>query len=264
MQLSRRTLIRDIGLGCACCVATGAIASDDDGSDTDDQNNSTDSADNNLPTGGCYLLPRKALRNASQSLMASANTYGTGNTAQDQRLGRALVSVAHFFSVNPAFGFYNENNAQASDATDPKLTGTWGTVLFGTPLFHKEFEVNDPTGMTVLAIIAHEFGHIVQYRKGLRAQVLSNQPTVKRLELHADILAGYYIGIKKRANPSLTVYTAGEIFHRIGDSDFTLYNHHGTNDERVAASTLGFNRGNSGSTSVEEMIQIGVDYVTNT
>src|SRR5262249_4636037 len=124
-----------------------------------------------------------------------------------------------------------------------------------------EMEVHDTSGMTVLAIVAHEFGHIVQFRRQLRDRILTGQPTVKRLELHADILAGYYLGARKRENQNLSFYSAGEVFHRIGDHSFNSPNHHGTPDERGAASEFGFRHGKEGQTSLDQMIDLGLSYV---
>ncbi|API53048.1 hypothetical protein BMW22_16765 [Rhizobium leguminosarum] len=164
-------------------------------------------------------------------------------------------------NVTPAFAFYDEENAQASPDINPRVAGTWGTVLFGRPLFRKEMEVQDKTGLTVIAIIAHEFAHIHQYALNLDKELLEGQPTVKRLELHADILAGFFLGARKREAPSLSMYSAGEVFNRIGDSKFTDRNHHGTPLERVSASQFGFDRGRTGDYSLDTIVKEGVNYV---
>jgi hypothetical protein len=251
MQMTRRKALI-FGSACVCCGARSA--SSWPGDQTDNRN---------LPSGGCYLLPEQAASRANNRSMFSAmeESYSTGDQDLDRKLGRALARAAQFFAINPAFGFYHEMNAQASDEVSANIPRTWGTVLFGMPLFKQELTVHDRSGMTILSIIAHEFGHIVQFKKRARERMLVGQSTVKRLELHADILAGFFLGARKRENPQLSFYTAGEVFHRIGDHNFNSQNHHGTPDERAAASNLGFQHGTNGSTDLDQLFQIGVNYV---
>ena len=99
----------------------------------------------------------------------------TGDRAVDRDLDRAIGIVADLLGVNPAFGFYDpsvlENpvgyerdpwNAFATrEQTD--IPGTRGTVAFSWNLFRDEFYNHDPTGLTLMTIVAHEFGHIVQF-----------------------------------------------------------------------------------------------------
>jgi len=77
------------------------------------------------------------------------------------------------------------------------------------------------------------------YHKGVMEQLNAGQPTVKRSELHADYMAGFFLGTRKKANPGLNLHAAGDLFSRIGDYN-TGRGHHGTPDERVAASEQGF------------------------
>jgi hypothetical protein len=251
MLVSRRKALI-LGSACVCCGARSAASWPGDPPDA-----------RNLPSGGCYLLPEQAASRVSNRSMFSAveESYSTGDRELDRKLGRALVRAAQFFEINPAFGFYHEMNAQASDEVSANIPRTWGTVLFGMPLFRQELTVHDKSGMTVLSIIAHEFGHIVQFKKRARQRILAGQRTVRRLELHADILAGFFLGARKKANPELSFYTAGEVFHRIGDHNFNSPNHHGTPDERAVASNLGFQHGTSGSTSLDQLFEIGVNYL---
>ncbi|MBY5762568.1 hypothetical protein HFO06_05530 [Rhizobium leguminosarum] len=215
------------------------------------------------PQGGCYLLAPEARQASDQQTLFSSNNdkFTTGDAILDSHLGKALVRTSKFMSVTPAFGFYDEENAQASPHSSPSVAGTWGTVLFGRPLFRKEMEVQDKTGITVITIIAHEFAHILQYSLNLDKELLEGQTTVKRLELHADILAGFFLGARKRETPSLSMYSAGEVFNRIGDSKFTDRNHHGTPEERVSASQFGFDRGRTGGYSLDTIVKEGVNYV---
>jgi hypothetical protein len=255
-MLTRRSFIHTAVLGCASCMQKKVYAADSYDDDDDDPQD-------DLPAGGCLLTANQSskLLSADDSLDSSA-AFATGDSNLDHQLGQALVRATQFFGITPAFGFYEKKNAQASPSVSSKFRGTWGTVLFGTPLFEDELKARDPSGMTIIAIVAHEFGHIIQFKRNLREQILANQPTVKRLELHADILSGYYIGSMKRLNPNLQVYSAGQVFDRIGDSDFSSPTHHGTSQERVKASQFGFNYGKAGTASLDGVINAGLQYVS--
>jgi hypothetical protein len=110
--------------------------------------------------------------------------------------------------------------------------GLDGTVLFGQNLTTEQLS-RDPSGSTLLAVMAHEFGHIAQFRNGL-------SESGKRPELHADFLAGWYLAVRGRyawAN----LMPALRVFYDLGDYAFNSPLHHGTPDERLAASQAGFN-----------------------
>jgi hypothetical protein len=171
----------------------------------------------------------------------------TGDLALDRALDAAIKRLSDLFRQVPAFGFYREEdhpdisamNAFATqEGTD--IPGTWGTVGFGVTLFQREMSQFDKSGSTIVAIIAHEFGHIWAMKAGVFGEFIKGQKTVKRSELHADFLAGYFLGIRKRAAPDISLQSAGDLFNRIGDNRIDRYDHHGTPVERVAAAEEGF------------------------
>ncbi|MBY3216685.1 hypothetical protein HFO21_20375 [Rhizobium laguerreae] len=245
-------------LACGCCLAAKSAAAFAWPSEEE----------NALGGGGCYLNSLESAK-ISKAFYSAADAdtagFGSGNGDLDKFLGRALVRAASELGINPAFGFYDDSdgpNAKASPEVDGNVPGTWGTVVFGRTLFKGELSNYDPSGMTILAIIAHEFGHIIQFKRGLREVLLEQQSTVKRLELHADVLAGYYLGRRKAQTPSLSFLSAGEVFHRIGDTNFNSPGHHGTPDERANASQIGFTQGLNEASDLEQVIQIGINHVT--
>ena len=141
------------------------------------------------------------------------------------------------------------------------MPGTWGTVLFGQALFEDLMSRYQDRGVAVLAVAAHEFGHIAQFRSGADGRLLRGRPTVKRVELHADLLSGYFLGVRKRQQPSLSVWAAGHTLYRIGDYEFHDRNHHGTPDERVAAAEVGFRLGQDGGTDFGRAFSWGGEHV---
>ncbi len=85
------------------------------------------------------------------------------------------------------------------------------------------------------AILAHEFGHHIQFQLNLFEDVRSPEAT-RRTELMADAYAAYYLSHArgasmqwKRVKQFLTV------FFNIGDCSFSSTGHHGTPTQRMAA-----------------------------
>lgn len=119
-------------------------------------------------------------------------------------------------------------------------SGTWGSILFGRSLFLDQFSRYKDNGISVLAIIAHEFAHIRQYRTNIIDQLLQGETSVRRVELHADFLSGWYLGMRKQADASISLWASGDTFRRIGDYEYNNSSHHGTPEQRIAASQAGF------------------------
>lgn len=186
----------------------------------------------------------------------------TGDRVLDRSLGRALVRLSEIFSERPGFGFVDDSDAPNAYATDhTQVRGTWGTVCFGRTLFKDLMDRYQDQGLAVMAVAAHEFGHIAQFRSGVDERLLRNQRTVKRVELHSDFLSGYFLGVRKRQQPSISVWAAGHTLYRIGDYEFHNPNHHGTPDERVAAAETGFRLGYDEGAEFEQAFSRGVEYI---
>jgi hypothetical protein len=202
----------------------------------------------------------------AESLIArNRHTHTTGDPAIDRDLDRALGVIADSFGVNPAFGFYdpaklqnpvgietNGMNAFASpENTD--IAGTRGTVGFGRDLFLREFYQFDNSGMTLMAIIAHEFAHILQQDRGHIPTIRVGYPL--KSETNADFLAGYFLGARKRRIPSLRFQKAGELFVRLGGGD------HGTSQQRLDAAEAGFRVAYVENKSLDDAVQVGLRYI---
>jgi predicted metalloprotease len=143
------------------------------------------------------------------------------------------------------------------------IPGTWGTIGFGTTLFQREMGQFDPYGSTIIAVVAHEFGHIWAMRKGMMDKLNEGQKTVKRSELHADFLAGYFLGSRKRAAPNISLQAAGDLFHRIGDNNIDFPGHHGKAEERVAAAEEGFKLSYVQNRDSQHAFAAGLEYIKN-
>jgi hypothetical protein len=67
-------------------------------------------------------------------------------------------------------------------------------------------------------------------------------------------------GLRKRADPSITLLAAGALFRDLCDLDVNGRDHHGTPDERIEAAEAGIAVGFEGHT-LRTAIEEGIDYV---
>lgn len=85
-------------------------------------------------------------------------------------------------------------------------------------------------------ILAHEYGHQVQFRLGRFDDHAGTPEATRETELEADALGGYYLshprGERLRAQRVEAFVRAD---HAVGDCSFASPGHHGTPDQRAAA-----------------------------
>lgn len=198
--------------------------------------------------GGCTLALSHALDGTSTGIgvVGKDIELGTGNPAKDKFLGRALARLAQTLGERPTFAFYEDGeraNAYASPGEDG-VPDTWGKVRFGRRLFGDLTNNFGDDGIAILGVLAHEFAHVAQYRRRVMSALAGK--TVKRSELHADLVSGYYLGLRKLANTSLKLRAAGMALYSIGDYAYNDPQHHGTPEERIEASEYGFSLANQG------------------
>src|SRR5580698_3066119 len=217
---------------------------------------------------GCMLEPQQAEPFLATATEPQAFDKGneklissTGNRDFDYALAQTLSRISEIYGVLPGFSFFDDydgENAFATPAT--KLNRADGTVPFGKRYFLHAMAVPESPEVGIIATCAHEFGHIVQYKNKLQKRLTAGQPTVKRLELHADFFAGYFAGARKLEKPEFpaAVFAANRYSH----GDFaTNTTHHGTPEERAAAVVRGFETAYRERHSFSDAIGIGLNYV---
>ncbi|MDI3320383.1 hypothetical protein [Pinibacter soli] len=95
------------------------------------------------------------------------------------------------------------------------------------------------------AILAHEFGHHVQFQRGVFGNVSSPEAT-RRTELMADAMSAYFLSSARGASMQWKrVKEFLQVFFNIGDCSFTSINHHGTPTQRMAAAEFGYQTANN-------------------
>lgn len=112
-----------------------------------------------------------------------------------------------------------------------------GKIYYGYAIY---YDAKAKGGDIVNAmILAHEYGHQLQYRYNLPSV---NESTARPNELEADGFAGYYLRKPNCYNKTnfAEIATAYEFAQSIGDYQTTSAGHHGTPPQRRSAVRLGF------------------------
>ncbi|GAB3750434.1 hypothetical protein [Lysobacter olei] len=92
------------------------------------------------------------------------------------------------------------------------------------------------------AILAHEFGHQVQFKKGLFNSPLTGAEATRRTELMADAFATYYMTHSRGlAFNAKRLLPSQKSFYEVGDCGFSSAGHHGTPNQRLVSSAWGAN-----------------------
>src|SRR5262249_43081066 len=145
---------------------------------------------------------------AGDILLKDRIRYSSGNDPVDRFCRHWHSALLNEFALRPGFGFFDDGDQPNALATPAVLIpeGVDGTVLLGIALLNHELGsplalpesgelVTTPStrpsvvGYAKLAIIlAHEFGHILQYKNGM----MPDGPW--QMEPFADFLAGWALG----------------------------------------------------------------------
>jgi hypothetical protein len=205
-----------------CCTRVGRTAERDESS-------------------GCWIPPEQTERYLSNSGRASLFESGqesleprSGNAPLDKALAQALAKIARLFGVLPAFAYYDDEGSPNARATrEARLDRADGTVLFGLALLNQLLSGNRPDA-AIVAVCAHEFGHIASYKNGMIAELAPNRNDPFRAEQFADFMAGYFAGRRKRENPDFPAVAFATTQRRFGGGD------HGSGRQRGEAVQQGF------------------------
>lgn len=219
---------------------------------------------------GCLLHPDEAepfIASAGklQSILSGNEPIvaGTGNQEFDQAFARTMARMGEVMQVRPAYGYYDDFEGPNAVATSVRrIQNTDGTVLFGRRLFLQLIGLPEHPDVGVAAVCAHEYAHILQFRLGLTNQLEAGQKSVKRTELHADFLAGYFAGIRRQDRPEFPAAVFAVRAFALGDNEFNSPDHHGTANERAAAVVRGFEVSFRERRNLNDAIQIGVNFVS--
>lgn len=221
------------------------------------------------PIFGCMLPASRAPAYLDKSTAPRLYITGeepivsrSGDKDFDYALAQTLAKISTVFNVLPGFAYYEDVESLNAYATSRvRLNNADGTVLFGQNLLRQILATKDNPDVAVAAVCAHEFAHILQFKHGLNQVVLAGQRTVKRIELQADYLAGYFAGVRKRERPSFPAAVFALTQFNLGDSNVNHESHHGTQEERGKAVSEGFAAYYSKNMTIAAVIEASTKYV---
>lgn len=154
-------------------------------------------------------------------------THTTTNKDIDSMIYSEIGKLESFFNIDIEFYFFEETSTGKVAFYNQTCTnGCMGTIVLGYNTIANEL-IKTNGLETVKAILAHEFAHAVQKQYGW-------SEAGKNPELHADFIAGYYIGETNNYD-DFGLMQFYQTFASMGDDNFFSPNHHGTNEERFCA-----------------------------
>ncbi len=172
------------------------------------------------------------------------------NGASDAKANKYADSVANLFQIypqllngnHPAFTF---NQLATPDTILAGIGPIPPKIIIGDGVL-QGFESLGLGDFAPHAILAHEFGHHIQYDLGILVKGMERgkeliPKTARRIELMADAYAAYYLFHPEGAamgEESLQHYR--NVFFNLGDCLFEDNSHHGTPSQRIAAFEWGY------------------------
>lgn len=165
----------------------------------------------------------------------------SGDQEADDVCRTAAGDLRRVLRVAPDYWFFDDRGTANAFATPLRRKGSVsavGTVALGTRLVYtvsRRNELNRGWRVRLTAIVAHEWAHIAQFARQYRTA------TVKSRELHADYMAGWFLGRTTPKDRAEAVRNEAMYrFYFLGDTETAHPDHHGTHIERASAITKGF------------------------
>lgn len=161
-------------------------------------------------------------------LLGRKVTTSLGDPVYDRKMREEVANQRNFFQGVPAeVVILDEQHRLLRNA----YASADGKIYMGKYMFY--YTVKHYNELAVAGILAHEWGHRVQYTFGFDKQ-LSNP----ELELEADAMSGYYMALNKGFEWN---HIEGYFASTESTGDFAVESpqHHGTPNQRVAAAYLG-------------------------
>jgi hypothetical protein len=201
-----------------------------------------------------------ALYSTSYAAGQACNTTTTSSGSPYESQIRSEFSAQRTFFQLPAVNLLFINDCSPNAFADPRTKN----ILLGINLISSTLDAYKNqsnsffTLLPLYAILAHEFGHQLQFANSWS----NNSDGVVQEELEADMWAGFYVGLKGLSS-GFQVKQTMEQFYNFGTNDFWNPNWHGTAFQRANAFTDGllvadeFNKGKIGNTfsSVRQRLQ---------
>jgi hypothetical protein len=163
-----------------------------------------------------------------------------------------LPPLAELFGTRPTFLYYDDEAEGRPNA----LASNDGRILFGNKLL-TDMLARDNGDYAVMAAIAHEYGHMLQFKKVDHEVLFGNLPCFCT-ELHADFLAGFFIRRFRSLFEGADIQAVGVAWDAWDKHSCT----HGTREQRLAAIETGYSFGDPGRRrSIDDAFAQGAEYL---
>jgi hypothetical protein len=210
---------------------------------------------------GCFIGAKKAAAMWNDHLLVEES----GLLRVDTDRKTEIDDLANTFGTPAAFAFVNDfdgANAFAYQEAEDDYR-----VMFGIRLLHHMAGTLNPVGNNkipthfpsiwngpIAGVIAHEWAHVLQFKRHVRNHAATAAP----IELHADYLAGWYMGMKGE-RMMIAYEELKSQFYSLGDNDFSNADHHGTPEERARALAKGYELAKTGIHDVNQAFEKGME-----
>lgn len=185
----------------------------------------------------------------------------SGDRDLDYAIAQTLSRLTDTWNALPGFAWFDDPFPSAFATPSRQLSRADGSIFFGRKMLERQLKAKESPDVAISAVCAHEFGHIVQFKYGLSKRLREGQTTAMRFELHADFLAGYFAGVRKRERQDFPAAVYATTLYAAGDTHYTSPEHHGEPKERAAAIVKGFEVAFRDRSTPKEAMEIGMQYV---
>lgn len=174
----------------------------------------------------------------SSAVLSTTLSAGAGTSSDVTLMNNQNTAIKTFWRgtsvAAPLFRFvYNGTNW---NSTYNAISYSSGRIYYGEGIF-RDAKAKDASNLINVMILAHEYGHQLQYAFGLPSV---SESTARPNELEADGMAGYYLRRGYGKSTFASIATGYEFAYSIGDYSTTSSGHHGTPPQRRSAVRLGF------------------------
>jgi len=174
----------------------------------------------------------------STATLSTTLTTGAGTSSDVTLMNNQNTAIKTFWRgttvAAPTFRFVR--NGTNWNSTYNAISYSTGKIYYGEGIF-RDAKAKDASNLINVMILAHEYGHQLQYAYGLPSV---SESTARPNELEADGMAGYYLRRGYGKSTFASIATAYDFAFAIGDNQTTSAGHHGTPAQRRSAVRLGF------------------------
>lgn len=174
----------------------------------------------------------------SSAVLSTTLSAGAGTSSDATLMINQNTAIKTFWRgtsvAAPTFRFVQ--NGTNWNSTYNAMSYSVGKIYYGEGIF-RDAKSKDASNLVNVMILAHEYGHQLQYAFGLPSV---NESTARAGELEADGMAGYYLRRGYGKTTFASIATGYEFAAAIGDYQTTSSGHHGTPPQRRSAVRLGF------------------------